>query len=199
MNQDEALLDVVRGIRTVLEAQMVSNTQKSAHHSTPSSFASVCNIPYTRNPFFTNREQTLKQLHSTFRTNKFPAMARALSGMSGVGKTQTAVEYAYRHREDYQHVLWRSSSIPEYVVRLQYQAVIGHDAWDRLPDIHAPTLVIHGSEDQQVPTANASLLAERIPRVQRYIVKGGRHAYFVEKRSEASGVVNAFLARHPLS
>ncbi len=113
LNQDEALLDVVRGIRTVLEAQIASNAQKSAHHNTPPPLLPVWNIPYTRNPFFTNREQTLKQLYSTLQTSTFPAMARALSGMSGVGKTQTAVEYAYRHREDYQHVLWISSDTYE--------------------------------------------------------------------------------------
>ena len=27
-------------------------------------------------------------------------------GLGGIGKTQTAVEYAYRHKEDYSHILW---------------------------------------------------------------------------------------------
>jgi pimeloyl-ACP methyl ester carboxylesterase len=68
-----------------------------------------------------------------------------------------------------------------------------------LPTIQAPTLVIHGSEDQLNPTANASLLAARIPHAELYLVKGGRHSYFIEFREEASRVVNDFLARHPLA
>jgi len=88
--------------------------------------------------------------------------------------------------------------IPSYAQRLHYLASEGHDSWDLLPTIKAPTLVIHGSEDVVNPTANAPLLAERIPNAELYIVKGGRHGYFVEFREEASRVVNEFLARHPL-
>jgi pimeloyl-ACP methyl ester carboxylesterase len=62
----------------------------------------------------------------------------------------------------------------------------------------APTLVIHGSEDQLAPTANASLLAERIPGAELSLIKGGRHGYLVEFREEVSRVVNEFLVRHPL-
>ena len=88
--------------------------------------------------------------------------------------------------------------IPAYAQQLHYQASEGHDSWDQLPSITAPTLVIHGSEDRLNPTANAYLLAERIPGAELYIVEGGRHGYFVEFREEANRVVKAFLARHPL-
>ena len=43
------------------------------------------------------------------------------------------------------------------------------------------------------------LEAGRIPGAELPIIQGGRHGFLVEKRSEASRVVNAFLARHPLS
>ncbi len=89
--------------------------------------------------------------------------------------------------------------IPAYAQRLHYLASEGHDSWDLLPTIKAPTLVIHGSDDRLNPTENANLLAERIPGAELYIVEDGRHGYFVEFREEASRVVNDFLARHPLT
>ena len=34
------------------------------------------------------------------------ALTQALSGLGGLGKTQTVVEYAYRHRDNYEVVFW---------------------------------------------------------------------------------------------
>lgn len=62
------------------------------------------NVP-ARNPFFTGREPYLQTIHQILtQTN-----AAALSGIGGIGKTQTAIEYAHRHRGDYQAVLWCSA------------------------------------------------------------------------------------------
>ena len=62
------------------------------------------NIPYPRNPNFTGREAIFKQLETAL-VPSMPA-AQAIAGLGGVGKTQTAVEYAYRHRDHYRAVLW---------------------------------------------------------------------------------------------
>ena len=48
-------------------------------------------------------------------------------------------------------------------------------------------------------TANAALLADRIPGAQLHLVKNGRHGYFAEFREESSKVVLDFLGAHPLS
>jgi pimeloyl-ACP methyl ester carboxylesterase len=101
------------------------------------------------------------------------------------------------HPEMIQSIL-QATPIPEYAAKLHYLAVKGHDVWDLLPTMSAPTLVIHGSEDQRVPTANAFLLASLIPGAELSIIEGGRHAYLVEFREEASRAANEFLARHPL-
>ena len=88
--------------------------------------------------------------------------------------------------------------IPPYAQKMHYLASEGHDAWDRLPEITAHTLVIHGTEDRINPTANAALLAGRIPGAEMHMLEGGRHGYFIEFREEASAVVLDFLARHPI-
>ncbi|MBO0779961.1 MAG: alpha/beta fold hydrolase [Ktedonobacteraceae bacterium] len=94
--------------------------------------------------------------------------------------------------------MFQAPPLPEYARTLHYLASEGHDTWDLLPTISMPTLVIHGSEDLMNPTANAYLLAERIPGAELSLIDGGRHGYLVEFREEASRIVNDFLARHPL-
>jgi Tfp pilus assembly protein PilF len=68
--------------------------------------ASLTNLPFERNPFFTGREKILKDLHEAFGKKSAGSMTQAISGLGGLGKTQTAIEYAYRHRDDYKEVFW---------------------------------------------------------------------------------------------
>lgn len=88
--------------------------------------------------------------------------------------------------------------IPPFAQKMHYMASEAHDTWDELPKISVPTLVIHGTDDRINPTANAPLLAGRIPGAELRLVEGRRHGYFIEFREEASPVVLDFLARCPL-
>ena len=65
-------------------------------------------VPYTRNPFFTGRESLLQNLRETLTQNSAAALSQvqAISGLGGIGKTQTAVEYVYRYRSAYDAVFW---------------------------------------------------------------------------------------------
>jgi tetratricopeptide (TPR) repeat protein len=71
----------------------------------------LSNLP-DRNPFFTGREQVLTQLQEAL---AFQGRA-ALSGLGGVGKTQTAVEYAHRHLDEYAYALWTTADSREALV-----------------------------------------------------------------------------------
>ena len=66
------------------------------------------NIPYRRNPYFTGREEVLQNLYTRLRETQEATWTQpqAISGLGGIGKTQTAFEYAYRYHADYQAVLW---------------------------------------------------------------------------------------------
>ncbi|MEV0322725.1 alpha/beta fold hydrolase [Streptomyces sp. NPDC050658] len=78
--------------------------------------------------------------------------------------------------------------------RRHLRASARHDAWEALPRIGAPTLVVHGTEDLFNPTANAGLLAERIPGAVVRLVPGARHAYFEEFAEVATPLVLGFLS-----
>jgi tetratricopeptide (TPR) repeat protein/transcriptional regulator with XRE-family HTH domain len=65
-------------------------------------------VPLPRNPFFTGREAILEALHTQLGVERAVALthASALHGLGGVGKTQIALEYAYRHALEYTAVFW---------------------------------------------------------------------------------------------
>jgi tetratricopeptide (TPR) repeat protein len=68
----------------------------------------ICMVPYPRNPFFTGRETVLEALHNALTSGQTAALTQpqVISGLGGIGKTQTAVEYAYQHQAAYEAVLW---------------------------------------------------------------------------------------------
>ena len=45
----------------------------------------------------------------------------------------------------------------------------------RLPEIKAPTLVIHGTEDPILPLEHGMILAEKIPNAKKFIMEGVGH------------------------
>ncbi len=99
---DAAFEDIAKGIRKVVEEL------RAVPGQTPSGPTQTWNVPMRRNPFFTRREQLLKDLHDRLTTTKAAALTQpqAITGLGGIGKTQTAVEYAYRYRDEYRYVFW---------------------------------------------------------------------------------------------
>jgi len=77
------------------------------------------NIPYPRNPLFTGREHILERLATMFSIGETRASTQplAISGLGGIGKTQTTIEYAYRYREQYRQVLWARADTPENLIQ----------------------------------------------------------------------------------
>ena len=68
----------------------------------------IWHVPYQRNPFFTGRDEVLDSVHNALHADNAACLTQAqgMSGLGGIGKTQAALEYAYRYHKDYQAVLW---------------------------------------------------------------------------------------------
>ncbi len=78
----------------------------AAQPSFPGGLPPIWNVPHRRNPNFTGREDLLTALRDKLTSGEHAALTQAIAGLGGVGKTQLATEYAYRHASDYGLIWW---------------------------------------------------------------------------------------------
>jgi len=109
-NRDEAFKDVALGIRKVAEKLRAEGAAAGprlvAAAAKAGALPRIWNVPHSRNVNFTGREDLLKKLHDSLRSGNHAALTQTLQGLGGVGKTQAAAEYCYRHAADYDLVWW---------------------------------------------------------------------------------------------
>jgi pimeloyl-ACP methyl ester carboxylesterase len=80
--------------------------------------------------------------------------------------------------------------------RRQWEAIQAWDAYDRLPRVAIPTLVLHGADDRMIDPANARVLAERIPDAELVLLEGAGHVYHSEQAERSDRIVLDFVRRH---
>ncbi len=113
-NLDDALAEVAKGIHRVVEE--IANRVTGDHSPMKHPKAPLRTLPYRRNPFFTDREDILAELHRFFASEQTPqTRIQALYGMGGIGKTLLATEYACLHYDEYQAIFWLNASSPEHL------------------------------------------------------------------------------------
>ena len=105
----------VQELDLVPDSSQERSDDESTFPGTPDSRTSspplpIWNVPYRRNLFFTGREDVLAHLYTVLRSSKAAALTQAISGLGGIGKTQIAVEYAYRSHDHYQAIFWVNAS-----------------------------------------------------------------------------------------
>jgi pimeloyl-ACP methyl ester carboxylesterase len=79
------------------------------------------------------------------------------------------------------------------ILKQQREAIHAHDAWEDLPHIQSPTLILTGDQDRLVPVDNAKLLRQRIPNSSLEIVNGGGHQFMIEQPDITNKIVVNFL------
>lgn len=75
----------------------------------------------------------------------------------------------------------------------QAAAALGFDAFGRLAEIEAPTLVVTGTADEVVDPRNSDVLAERIPNARLERFDGCGHLFFWQEPERFVRLVTEFL------
>jgi 3-oxoadipate enol-lactonase len=78
--------------------------------------------------------------------------------------------------------------------RRQWEAMQGFDAFDRLPAVRVPTLILHGTEDRTIHPDNGRVLADRIPGARLVLLEGAGHVFHAEQPEAADRAVLEFVA-----
>ncbi|HYX50216.1 MAG TPA: helix-turn-helix domain-containing protein, partial [Ktedonobacteraceae bacterium] len=134
--------------KTPIELGLLSSQVQEAHttigqdqqpESVPAEPRRLWNVPFRRNPFFTGRADLLTILHDHLNQKRSAALtqSQALTGLGGIGKTQTALEYAYRYRDAYDAVFWvraasRETLITDFVALAHVLDLPGREAQDQM-------------------------------------------------------------------
>ncbi len=88
----------------------------------------------------------------------------------------------------------RRRSFPEpRAYTAQLQGILAWTSYDRLQNIQAPTLVIHGITDRLVPLGNGKLIAETIPGAKFVEIDDASHIFFTDQTERSLSEISSFL------
>ena len=155
----------------------------------------IWNMPNTRNPFFTGREHLLSFLHERLTTAKMAALtqtqAQALYGLGGIGKTQTAAEYAFRYSGEYSGVYWiraatRETLVADYVALAELLELSGKDRQDQ-QIVAAVKRWLAAHEDWLLILDNA----DDLRLAQQFLPASHKGYILFTTRAQASGAIAA--------
>jgi tetratricopeptide (TPR) repeat protein len=127
-----------RNIYHQSESKEQSSQARNPFYTEPPQVSTpIWNVPYQRNSYFIGREQALEKLHTELANNKIAILTQSIPDLvGGVGKTQTAVEYAYRFHKEYQAVLWSQAE----TLQLYVDSLVGIAHLLALPEQETPNL-----------------------------------------------------------
>jgi len=162
----------------------------------PSHGSRIWNVPIVRNAFFTGREQLLMLLHKRLSKARRAALtqAQALYGLGGIGKTQTAAEYAYRYGDDYTQVFWvraatRDTLVADFVTLAELLDLPEKDEQDQRQVVVTVKRWLAGNEGWLLILDNADDLHQ----AQEFLPTNHKGYVLFTTRAQAVGAIAASI------
>jgi 3-oxoadipate enol-lactonase len=87
----------------------------------------------------------------------------------------------------------RQRPLDPVALERRMNAVLAYDAYDRIPQITCPTLVITGKDDALVAWENSKLLAERISSARLVLLEPAGHCFWLEQPQQSHDAMLQFL------
>jgi pimeloyl-ACP methyl ester carboxylesterase len=122
--------------------------------------------------------------HARVAATKIVKWFFSLPGWGGVGRRIIARRLERAGSRDYR----AAGRMRPTLVRL-----VNEDLTDLLPAIQAPTLILWGSRDQEVPKSAMEILHAKIARSRLVVVEGAGHFPFLDAPEEFSRHLDGFL------
>ncbi|WP_327301181.1 FxSxx-COOH system tetratricopeptide repeat protein [Streptomyces goshikiensis] len=143
------------------------------------------NVP-PKNPNFTGRENLLAAVEEQLRSDETAAvLPHALHGMGGVGKSQLAIEYIYRHSHEYNVIWWIPAERENLILGALVDLARALDL-DVGPQANTAVPAVREALRTGRPYENWLLVfdnAEDIETVRRYFPTGGPGKIIVTSRN----------------
>ena len=149
----------------------------------------IWNLPI-RNPGFTGRDGLLAGLRENLQ-NDSVTVVRALYGMGGVGKTQMAIEYAYRFSGDYNLAWWVDSQhveiIGDQLANLAVELRVAESSDDTVTAFRALSRALRERDKWLLIFDNA----ENAQDLQRWLPSGRGHVVITSRTPEWHEIANS--------
>ncbi|MFG2130695.1 FxSxx-COOH system tetratricopeptide repeat protein [Streptomyces sp. NPDC048751] len=188
--------EAARASRTASEGapQMSTTPQRTVEGDRTAQPRVWGNLP-PRNPNFTGRSALLELLDQRLREGTTTVLPEAIHGMGGVGKTQLAIEYAYRHQSDFDVVWWipaeRPGQIGQALVELAQRLGL-----ETSPEANIAGPAVREALREGRPYSRWLLIfdnADNPEQVRHYFPQGGNGTILVTSRNRRWGQVGGSL------
>jgi transcriptional regulator with XRE-family HTH domain len=155
----------------------------------------ICLLPFSRNPFFTGRNTYMEQLRQYLQEHGSAVLTQpvSISGLPGIGKSQLALEYAYRcFPKVYRAVFWVNAA-DRKTLQADYYS-LAHRL--KLPDLdeHNPEQCKQAVKQWLVDHTNWLLImdnADNLQLARSFFPEGHQGHILLTTRSQFAGKIGA--------